>query len=1346
MSQKLKANLLRYWQESLLESNIDRLLKHQNTWWLGRDFEQIEDNPAQLLLNDKNLNQIISDFGEEIHLEDEEVVSLKLYISGIHLKKKDPNSLLGKVYFVIPYTIIFTKSSGGLYEFKKYIFPEYSKFNKDCLDPWGTLDRYIIGHSDNDEEFSNNNQPSLKEYDELITYASKHFEHVTEANFKDFINPNLRKNNYLNFFLTVEEHKDNINKHLHTTFEKINSDTNPNLMDLITNSNTDKFNSPITYDQKDYMVHSGQMDKSAPKSRLIFPIDPTQRAAIMSVLKMPKYSIQAINGPPGTGKTTMLQSVIASLWINFALEEKEPPIIVATASTNQAVTNVISSFDSVPEVGKNISLYSRWVPNISSYGWFIPSWSASEWSASEKPEFSNFQKIVFKRKWEFMDKPSKLFEIRANELEIQFLSCFHKSFQNDGIQTIKQAKEFIHSKLKDNVNIASTLIADFFTLKPILKQYSGDFLIKKEATIQLELEVLINEKKELTHENDTMLNQIQTLTTSISIIEKNLELFKSFKCKLELSKNTIWFMFLLALKIIKSIFLKQTILSRVNSLMFTLLFKRKTQVLEEFTQKIQILSKKKDEGLNTLHKLKCTHQELKFEENITRMDQQYQKLKEIKDFIIIHQIICERLSEINKTYRHKTQQKHYRVLQNILISTARTNEICIEEKMERTFFEYLDITIKATNFHIASRYWEACFVKGMVDQKLSQNSLSPIKMASYLGCCFVATLYTLPQIFLNKGGLSEKADLLIVDEAGQATPDTGVSLFYWAKKAVVVGDMKQIKPVSNMNESDDDYLCSRLNLSDQKNRLDYFGFLSSTGSLMALAQTCSFYKDKASPQGITLKYHYRCLPTIINFCNELLYNDELIPIRKETGNLFLPPMCYAYHNIPSTKAGSSWKNISEAENIADWLYQNATSMLDHYDLSENQLDECVAIVTPFKPQVQVIKNALEKKFMNRPTLLVVIKKSLVVGTAHSLQGAEKPIIIFSNTFFSKDKKESFIDRQPNILNVIISRAKDSLILFGHKDLFSEDIKSSLATKQLANYIVKHGSRLSPRSLVIVESPEKATTIEKYLKGRSVVIATKGHFVELIDVEIEKGKLRPIWATTTKGHTFISNMIEELKHCDTIYIATDSDREGEAIGWHIKRVFKEELRHKEIRRMTFYNIEEKEIIHSFENATESLDINIVKSAITRQIIDYIIGKKETEFLNKSLNNTFLEKISIGRVQAAYLDIINEYGNNTDIFTGKLSIDIKQGQHTLLLKPPDKYSSTSIFKEKSKLLKIKTELDALKNDTIKTTQQRTITKGQVTGCSDTMEIILEAYRQHNLMPWDTVEILQSLYESS
>jgi len=1334
-----KTNLISYWKNALLENNFDRLLNHQNFWWIGRDFEQIENDPTSLILNDKSLNKIVSDYGEEETIDDEQVISLKLFIAAIHLRNKDIKSVTGKVYFVIPYTAVFSKLTEESYEFKKLIFPEHSKFNKDCLEPWGKFDSYIIGDNDQDEEFLSNNPDLSRNYEGLILNSGKHFEHVVGASFKDFINPNLRKNNYLNFFLTVEEHKDNIYKHLHSTYEMINSDHKPNLIDLITNPDESTPNTPLSLDQTDYLNHSGQMDKSDKNNRIVFPIDPSQRKAIMSVLKMPTNSIQAINGPPGTGKTTMLQSIIASMWINFAIEEKEPPIIVATAATNQAVTNVISSFEKIPDLSKTISLYSRWIPNISSYGWFLPSRTASE-----RPEFSGFQKIVLNRKWTFMGKASQLFELDINDLESKYMQNFHESFKTTDVKTIKQAKSFLHNKLKENENIVTKLVAGYFELKAILRRFSGAFLAKKAHNIQSDIDTLRNTKREMLDKHNELSGKVKLLTISISKIQESIEQWIAFQNKIALSKNEKWLIINLALNIIKNKWLDKTD-SKVVFIPFRSLFKGKMAILEAINSQIQELKKEKNSKEASIQDLKKDILDLNFEQDNKDITQKIRELKEIKEFIAIYQRFCDQLSSINSLFRFKNQQRHYRIIENILTSTAKTDEIWVDGKLEQTFFEYLDLTFKATNFHVASRYWEACFVLKMKDQRLTQKNLSPIMMASYLGCCFVATLYTLPQMFLHKEGAKNKADLLIVDEAGQATPETGASLFYWAKKAVVVGDTKQIKPVSNMNESDDDYLCSKHNLYEQKNRLDYFGYLSSSGSLMSLAQTCSKYKDKVTPKGITLHYHYRCLPTIINFCNELLYNGELIPIRKEESRFFLPPVCYSYHNVPSTKTGTSWKNDTEANLIAEWLYQNSSKIVNHYNFPESKLDECIAIITPYKPQAYAIRKALEKKFYNQPSFLKVIQTSLVIGTAHSLQGAEKPIVIFSNAFFSKDKKDSFLDREPNILNVIISRAKDSLVLFGHKELFTEDGQSSLATKQLANYMAKHGSRLFPRNLVIVESPEKALTIEKYLKGKAIVIATKGHFVELNKVEIEDGKINPIWEPTSEGLSFISNITEELKHCDSIYIATDSDREGEAIGWHVYQLFKKELVHKKVNRMTFFNIEENEIVTAFDNPSEMLNINMVKSAITRQILDYLIGKEESRFLNQVITNKSIKNLSIGRIQAACLDAVNEYGNNKEIYSGSIKTETSQGKKALFLKPNNKYNPTAIFKDKSELLKIKKELNSLKKDNVKAIRKDILVKGNISGCSDTMEIIIQAYKNHQLMPWETVEVLQSLYES-
>ena len=76
----------------------------------------------------------------------------------------------------------------------------------------------------------------------------------------------------------------------------------------------------------------------------------------------------AVNGPPGTGKTTLLRSVVANLWTQAALDEAEPPLIVAASNNNQAVTNILESFAKVDEAGLDERLMGRWLPEVASYG------------------------------------------------------------------------------------------------------------------------------------------------------------------------------------------------------------------------------------------------------------------------------------------------------------------------------------------------------------------------------------------------------------------------------------------------------------------------------------------------------------------------------------------------------------------------------------------------------------------------------------------------------------------------------------------------------------------------------------------------------------------------------------------------------------------------------------------------------------------------------------------------------------------------------------------------------------------------------------------------------------------
>ena len=98
-----------------------------------------------------------------------------------------------------------------------------------------------------------------------------------------------------------------------------------------------------------------------------YPLAAAQRDALAHLLRGAHGDILAVNGPPGTGKTTLLLSVVASLWAEAALKESEPPVIVAASTNNQAVTNIIDAFGKDFARGSGI-FAGRWLPDIASFG------------------------------------------------------------------------------------------------------------------------------------------------------------------------------------------------------------------------------------------------------------------------------------------------------------------------------------------------------------------------------------------------------------------------------------------------------------------------------------------------------------------------------------------------------------------------------------------------------------------------------------------------------------------------------------------------------------------------------------------------------------------------------------------------------------------------------------------------------------------------------------------------------------------------------------------------------------------------------------------------------------------
>ena len=183
-----------------------------------------------------------------------------------------------------------------------------------------------------------------------------------------------------------------------------------------------------------------------------------------------------------------------------------------------------------------------------------------------------------------------------------------------------------------------------------------------------------------------------------------------------------------------------------------------------------------------------------------------------------------------------------------------------------------------------------------------------------------------------------------------------------------------------------------------------------------------------------------------------------------------------------------------------------------------------------------------------------------------------------------------------------------------------------------------------RYLVIVESPAKVKTIKKFLGSNYVVTASNGHVRDLpksqlgIDVEHD---FEPKYITIRGKGDILANLRKEVKKADKVYLATDPDREGEAISWHLATALK--LDEKKMRRITFNEITKSAVKESIKHARD-IDMNLVDEQQTRRILDRMVGYRISPLLWAKVKRG----LSAGRVQSVALRIVCDREEEIDAF--------------------------------------------------------------------------------------------------
>ncbi|MDL0088941.1 type I DNA topoisomerase [Campylobacter gastrosuis] len=195
-----------------------------------------------------------------------------------------------------------------------------------------------------------------------------------------------------------------------------------------------------------------------------------------------------------------------------------------------------------------------------------------------------------------------------------------------------------------------------------------------------------------------------------------------------------------------------------------------------------------------------------------------------------------------------------------------------------------------------------------------------------------------------------------------------------------------------------------------------------------------------------------------------------------------------------------------------------------------------------------------------------------------------------------------------------------------------------------------------KNLIIVESPAKAKTIKNFLGKDYEVIASKGHIRDLpktsFGIKIEGESFTPEYRVSADHSKIVKEIKELAKNADEIYLATDEDREGEAIAFHIANAIGKDA--KKLPRIVFHEITKNAINHALNNPRH-IDMNSVNAQQARRLLDRIVGYKLSPLLNLKIQ----KGLSAGRVQSAALKIIVDREREIRAFvpTRYFSIDTK-----------------------------------------------------------------------------------------
>lgn len=816
----------------------------------------------------------------------------------------------------------------------------------------------------------------------------------------------------------------------------------------------------------------------------VFGLNLEQRIFLNEMLNGNPNLIEALNGPPGTGKTTSLQTLAASLFVRSYLQKEKSPIMVGMSFTRQAKNNIIEGF-----------------------------------RIEEKTEQENHKRIgVIARRF-LRTKEGKPLHYGISlgygdsEQDYNFYKSLYQELIGDvegfldGLKTLKDNQEvrnFLRVTFKENIERIGRFLNLFADVE------YGKLEERLEEAIKLTYEALIDWhalRKDITE----CLNKLNPLEEEIKSLERKCDELKERLETLQVCEKNFedyvktlpfyvrWFSFFQMPSHLEGFLHSVSGLVDVPEGLYKIgdvrrfLISERTKTQGNLKRKEEELLKKKKSfeklkgQIRGLNSLLDTLQRVYPLENFSAIKnalekgpkEAYLELSHIIDnfcaFLLFNLVM--RKCELDYWKKFTAQGVAYELsikIKNILKSALKSYilspgfEEVLSHIVEPLINNYLNLTeaVKEVEHRLLKKLAavEEVFAETLEEaiEKIASNKKLKIKAESlneilslmradkgenqekaslYINSskvilCYSSTAHALYNRFSKKEGpLVKFIDYLFVDEAGQVSPEAGAHATLLAKRIICVGDTMQLQPVYNITSNRDYAIYRRIvNPYISQEKFEKLPHNCSNGSLMKIAQERTSYNKQFMDlePGLYLLEHRRCPKEIIEFCNINFYNGRLRPVesfedRKKKGTILDCPWVFVHVKGKTKRLRGSRCNEEEAKCIKRIVEE-------FQKLRGERVKQELAVITPFREQERVLTYKL-KDMIYKKQDKDKNEDKLVVGTIHKLQGAERKIIIFS-TVYDREHRDKNVFMDKHMLNVLVSRAKESIIVVGDMEFLS----------------------------------------------------------------------------------------------------------------------------------------------------------------------------------------------------------------------------------------------------------------------------------------------------------------------